>query len=222
MGHDFALGNDRIHADIVRLRMYRLQLRFGIADADAVGSRRGRRQRAIEVTAAVAETKAARIEADQRRDEHVGLNRLAKGGNGYVPDAAVHLHARLPAAELERCGFLHDHGQRDAAAASEMRLRERPNVDLAADRPVDSDDVEAIVQRTQQVSVSNATEAPAVLRIQGPPAREQFLACALAPGLDVFPGRERVAAQGLPTATAVALKGFGFNSGFGGPKSSPS
>src|SRR6185503_11415939 len=52
---DAGLGDDEIHRDVVRLRMYRRHARELVAHADLERLRRGRGERPVEIAAAVAE-----------------------------------------------------------------------------------------------------------------------------------------------------------------------
>src|SRR5580704_12890880 len=106
-------GDDEIHGDIVRLRMDGVEQRRLEADADGDGLRLERRQRAVEIAAAIAEPVIRRVEADQRHDDDVGPHHIARLGRGYVVEAALHLRVPVPGAVLERAVALDDGGERE-------------------------------------------------------------------------------------------------------------
>src|SRR4029077_16950968 len=118
------VGDDHVHRYIVRLRIDRVQLCVGRGDPD--GKRPALRgcERAIVVTAAVAESKVGAIEAQEGNDEHVRIREMALTRDRDVEYTARGTHARVPQPELHWGVFGHDDRKSRLAPCSQVHAGE--------------------------------------------------------------------------------------------------
>src|SRR5262245_20797882 len=143
---DRPVGDDRVDRDIPRCPLEGrdvLQLE-GYADEPGSTPRRQRlnaAESAVVVAAAHAESRAAFVEADQRQQHEIespGLDELSGSAARLAQPVATHLQrvARGVAGEMQAAFRGIDDRQVDALAETLCETEQRPQVQLATDRPV--------------------------------------------------------------------------------------
>src|SRR5690606_29468997 len=112
-------------------------------DTDCARTGRQGGEGAVVIAAAVAEAITLFVEADQRHQQDGRPHDFSLRRNGYVPEAALEPVARAPGAKLERPAFL-DHGRQcGLRALLDQATDQLMQADLAPDRPVEADELEA-------------------------------------------------------------------------------
>ncbi len=133
------LGDDRVERQIVRPGMEAREVALLEAHAERERAGAERRQRAVEVAAAIAQAMVGVVEAEHGDQEELGRGDVARGGLGNAVRTLGHRLARAPAAVLQRLALREDGGKREAAALGEELVRERERVELGVDRGVHAD-----------------------------------------------------------------------------------
>ncbi len=129
------LRHDRIHRDIVALRIDRRDRGERVADAESAGALRKGSECAIEEAASVAEAEAGTIEADHGRDHHVGEHDLGpRARYGNVPHSALRRIPGGPDSKEQRLAARQHHGESGAAASGDDAFQQVAQNGLAAKR----------------------------------------------------------------------------------------
>ena len=113
--------------------------------AKAMPTRRGRLgkpfQRAVVVAAAIAEARAAPVEAEERHDDDIGLDLRGEFGRREGAEAGfVERRALFPEAQFERLFVAEDDGQADGLKTVHQADEDGLAVHLVLDAPVAGDD----------------------------------------------------------------------------------
>src|SRR5690606_5270865 len=186
---DAGLGHDRIHRDVVRLRMDGLEPAQLEADADRARPRRQGGEGAVVIAAAVAQAIALFVEADQRHQQNGRPHHFALRRDGYVPKAALEPVARAPGAKLERTALLDHGGQRGLGALLDQATDQLVQADLAPDRPVEADELAAELRKARlQVSEYPRLQLLALALRQRFAGADQLVPPRAPPAPDLVPG----------------------------------
>src|SRR5690606_390408 len=195
------LRDDCVHRDVVRLRADCLEAAELEAHSDRERARRQAGEGPIVVAAAVTEPIARVVHSDQRNQQDIRPHGIRLGRDRYAPDALTRQpRLRAVTVELDRRVLLDDHRQRGREAPLEQRADERPQVRLAADRPIEPDAANRTVQcrKLPDPLRYRVAEALTLRERQGTAPRARTRPLRSSPALDVFPVPQRVITAQAP------------------------
>src|SRR5665647_611619 len=159
----FTLGNNRIHRNIMRLRIDCRDRLLSISDAKNAFGSADHFERPIEVTAAISQSVTFRIETNDRRDDDVGNDLLRLFiGDWDVPDATYQRSTRTPKPENQRLVALYYDRQGELATSRMQAFDPRAEIRFTAKWPVAaydvsnraSDDAVELCNYTRRVSLA--------------------------------------------------------------------
>ena len=172
------------------LRVDRRKLRRAVADTDDLGPGPHGGKRPVEEATAIAEPVTRIIKTDDRRDHHVRNAGPPFSRNRNPPDPSRQWLPGLPRMELQGQSFFHHDGQGGTAAQPGYFPHQRTKVRLSSKRPKGADDTTLhISDLGEDTGRDRFSGRGANLDGNGKTLRNQALALACAPALDIRPGR---------------------------------